>query len=265
MAKNDGPHNFTGSIGDRTYYNLKGVGPLVRKKRGPSKEEMDANPNFETTKQNNKEFGAAATVAKAIRMGLGQPSKEFQDSTFSGRLAGIIRTVIQYGEGEKGQRQCNLHMAPGRITGFPLSVANSLKRTYTAPYHCTINDQRTAITIHIPETKNYHHTSKPKYATYFKLTAALSLVSHYNYKEQSNTYLPVIPQQNAKGYHTETQAFELDKTYTNNEITLLIPDQKPLDSKVAATIWLGITYHTKNYSDFEDLQAQKAMECIAIL
>jgi hypothetical protein len=264
MAKNHGTLNFTGSIGDRTYYNLKGVGPIIRKKQGPSKADMDNNSNFAVTKQNNKEFGCAATAAKALRMGLGQIAKEFQDTTLSGRLAGKVRAIIQHGEGTTGQRLCNFHRAPGCLIGFPLSVANNFKRTFHAPYQCTVNDQRTAITVHIPNAEDHHHGSKPKYATYFKLTAALSLVSNYRYEDPSSTYLPIVPQQNGIGSNTETQPLQLGKAHNNNELILYIPDSKPLDVNVSATIWLGITYLTKDNLGYQSMQSQKAMECVAI-
>lgn len=259
MAKNNKGNNFTGSIGNLTYYNLKGVGPITREKYGPSKEDMDNNPNFAVTKQNNAEFGGASIVGKALRLGLGQIGKEFQDSTFSGRLAGKIRTVIQQGDGISGQRQCNLHKAPANIIDVPLKKTNIFSRIWSAPYQCTINNQGSAITIFIPKMESHHHTKPPKYAVYFKLTAALSLVS--NHQVINNTYTPIHPQQNGIGNQTQTQPLKLNSTHTNTTLTLNIPEGKSLAKDLAATIWLGITYLT---NDTYPMESQKAMQCIAI-
>lgn len=262
MAKNSGNDNFNGSIGDKTYYRLKGVGPVVRKKSSPSKEDFLNNPKFEKTRQNNKEFGGASVVAKAIRMGLGAAAKNFQDSTLSGRLSGLLRKIIAENQGIKSQRPCNITTHKDKLHNFQLSKFVKFDNIYTAKPVFTSNEERTSFTMTLQNTAKYNHIKPPKTATYFKLTLALSIVSNHIYNSVLDKYEPVNPIQNAIGTSLETDLFEIKETNNNVVLHINTPNNQALTNDVTATLWLGITYSILEGKKFYDLPSQKVMKCI---
>uniref|UniRef100_UPI004049DBBB hypothetical protein n=1 Tax=Gelidibacter sp. TaxID=2018083 RepID=UPI004049DBBB len=263
MAKNFNNDNFNGSIGDKTYYKLKGVGKVVRKKSGPSKQDFLNNPNFEKTRQNNKELGGASVVAKAIRLGLDPIGKEFQDSTLSGRLSGAIRHSIAAEQNTTSPRNCNIKKHYAKIQNFQLSKLINFNHIYSENNIITINDARTIITMKVNSTAKHNHIKPPKSASHFTFTIALSLVSNHHYNPASERYEPTNPQQNAIGTNVNSMYYKITETYNNEVFEIHIPNNQTLAQDVTATLWLGITYYILEGAKFYDLPSQKAMKCIA--
>lgn len=263
MAKNSGNDNFNGSIGNKTYYNLKDVGPIVREKSGPSKEDFINNPKFEKTRQNNKELGGGSTAAKAIRTGLGAIVKEYQDSILSGRLSNVLRKVIVANQSSTPNRPCIITTHKDKLHNFQLSKLVNFDNIYTAKPVFNSNDERTCITMTLQNTAKHNHIKPPKTATYFKLTLAFSSVSNHTYNHQLQKYEPTNPQQNAIGTSIDSILFEINQTYNNVMLNINSPINHALAPDVTATIWLGITYYIKEGEKFYDLPSQKAMKCIA--
>lgn len=263
MAKNFNSDDFNGSIGDKTYYTLKGVGKIVRKKYGPSKQEMQTNPNFAKTLRNNKEFGGASIAAKAVRTGLEHLSREFQDNTMSGRLTSVIRNIIASDKSNPNVRPCNITTNQLLIKRFQLSKAINFDNIYSGRPIATINDQQSIVTVTIGTTNANNHIKPPKNATHFKITAAMSLVANHEYNPTLNLYTPSNPQQNGIGTVIDSEYFAINQRYDNITLTLNTPYQQPLAPDVTATIWLGIIYYKLELNEFVSLHSQKAMNCIA--
>lgn len=264
MPKQKGLIKFTGTLNGMCYYVLNGQ-YIVRKAAGPSKERINNDPAFANVKSNNQEFAAASKLSKAIRQGLGNTGKQFKDTYMASRLTGACRKIIQKGRGSLGQREANLHNAPTALIGFQLNKHIPLDYIYSAKPKVTANSNRTTITISIPKSSKNHLKQIPKNATHYQLTAAISIVSAYQWQPNTNTYTAVNPEQNAFGTTTQTQPILCKIHQTNLNLQLQIPNNTNIPSTAAITVWLGITYLKEQNNSHTAYKTPKAMQCIAII
>ncbi len=264
MPKQKGLIKFTGTLNGMCYYMLNGQ-YIVRKAAGPSKERINNDPAFANVKSNNQEFAAASKLSKAIRQGLGNTAKQFKDTYMASRLTGACRKIMQKGRGNLGQREANLHNAPTALIGFQLNKNIPLHYIYSAKPKVTANSNRTIITISIPNSSKNHLKQIPKNATHYQLTAALSIVSAYEWQPNTNAYTAVNPEQNAIGITTQTQPILCKIPQTNLNLQLQIPNSTNIPSTAAITVWLGITYLKEQNNTHTAYKTPKAMQCIAII
>ena len=264
MPKQKGLLKLKGTLQGQCYYQLNGK-YVVRKAVGPSRERINTDPAFVNVKSNNQEFAAASKLSKAIRDGLSNNAKQFKDSYMAGRLTGCCRKIIQKGSGELGQREANLHNNPKALLGFQLNKAVPFNQIYTVKPKITNNNARNHIIISIPKSTLNNHKQRPKAATHFQLTAALSMVSNLQWQANLKAYQPTNTALNALGYTTQTQPLLCKIEYSNLELSLQIPNTEHIPENLAITVWLGITYlHIQNHNKTPYKSAQ-AMECIAVL
>ena len=90
-----------GSLGGLTFYEMDGKS-LVKTTSGVSKERILNDPNFKRTRENIQEFGASATLGKAMRNG----------------FTGIIREIATAINEEGGLNAVNLRVAEQYINEF---------------------------------------------------------------------------------------------------------------------------------------------------
>src|SRR4051812_5812842 len=103
MAKQKGIIKLKGSLGGITFYQRNGQ-DLTRETSGPTKHKIANDPNFIRTRENNQEFGGAASIGKAFRTGLVMDFKEMSDSTCTARVTKLMKQIISKGTGLRGQR-----------------------------------------------------------------------------------------------------------------------------------------------------------------
>ncbi|MBF8149493.1 hypothetical protein ITJ86_06265 [Winogradskyella sp. F6397] len=264
MPKQKGIFKFKGTISGQCYYQLNGE-YIVRKAVGPSRERINTDPAFVNVKRNNQEFAAATHLSKAIRRGLGDTGKAFQDTYMASRLTGRCRKVIQKGSGALGEREANLFNHPNAIIGFPLKKELPLQHIYTAKTVVSTNANRTIITVNIPKSDPHNHNQIPENATHFQLTVALSTVSNIAHQPIENKYITEEPNCNALGVAVQSQPLECKTAHRHISLQLQSPNTNNTPTNVAHTIWLGITYLKQQNNEFESIKTAKAMECIAVL
>ena len=105
MARLKGALNFTGSIGNLSAYNSKGIeDTLIRLKGGASREKIKKAREFTNTRKNNTEFGGAATAGKKIKEAIISVN-HLDHSRFQNRLNRICRYILnQDTENDWGKR-----------------------------------------------------------------------------------------------------------------------------------------------------------------
>lgn len=263
MPKQKGIIQLKGTLDGICYYQLNGK-YISRKAVGPSKERINNDPAFKNVKSNNQEFGAASMLSKAIRTGLAANAVNFKDTYMASRLSGLCRKIIQKGRGNLGQREANLHNNPKALIGFQLNKEKPFNQIYTVIPLITYNTSNNRITILIPKSTNNNLIKRPKSATHFQLTAALSIVSNYHWKPIVNAYKPIHPKQNGLGITQQTQPLDANIDHTQLKIQLHIPTTNPINPNTAITVWLGITYLEKQNNQYISFKTGQSMQCIAI-
>ncbi|GEM_PF-1900367 len=94
MATQLGLIKLKGSIGDLTFYESNGM-QLVRRKAGPTKQDLENNPRYQRTKENAREFGRIVTTSKCLRLLLLEVFSECADKKVFGRLVSRMSMVIK--------------------------------------------------------------------------------------------------------------------------------------------------------------------------
>lgn len=70
MARQKGVLKITGPLGNLSFFEDKRYGPIVRRKGGPSREQIQEAASCAVVRQNNAEFGAASRAGKLLRHSL---------------------------------------------------------------------------------------------------------------------------------------------------------------------------------------------------
>src|SRR6478609_9254268 len=150
MAKQKGIIRLKGSLGGITFYQRNGDN-LSREQNGPEKSKIQNDPNFARTRENNQEFGGAATIGKALRVGLVQEFDEMADSNTTGRITRLMKQIISRDiTGIRGQRAFAPVTYKSMFVNFQFSERNPFDSIFLAPFTAVPNAGRTDVTITIP-------------------------------------------------------------------------------------------------------------------
>ncbi|WP_166960009.1 hypothetical protein [Yeosuana marina] len=262
MAKQKGIIKLKGTLNGLCYYKLNGE-DIVRKAVGPSKERINNDPAFIQVKGNNQEFAAAVYLTKSISIGLGSVAKAFKDSYMHSRLTGVCRKIIQKGEGTKGQREANLFNDPESLIGFQLHKEKSFNQIRALILDVTTNAERNMVTITI---QRHAHDKLKKYTKSDRqvvYTAVVGLVAPQNWNKTLETYEPMCAEQNGLGFTIESKVESLNDQ--SQSIQLQVKTNMNIDSKVALTVWLGMSLVETTQNKQEAVQSHYGMQCIAVL
>ena len=264
MPKQKGIIKLKGTLNGVCYYPLKGM-YIKRKATGPSRERIYNDPAFKTVKANTQEFGGASKLSKAIRTGILETTKQFQDPTMSSRLTGTCYNIIQEGSGIPGKREANLANNPQALIGFKFNKKLALDNIYTAKPIITSKKNRRIITLNIPESSKKNLKKIPKTATHFQLIAALSVVSGYKCRPNQKAYRPITPKHNALGTTQKTQPLLCKIEHKNLQIKLETPVKTAVSKHASLVVWFGIQFIKQEGIQYYSLKNSKVMQCVTLL
>jgi hypothetical protein len=94
MPKQKGPIILQGTIGDKTYYKMKGQ-HLVRKKSSLTKKRVKKDPAFAKSRKSSELFGKASKLVKKIYDSL--PAKKKKHGAF-GKFTGFANELLHAGK-----------------------------------------------------------------------------------------------------------------------------------------------------------------------
>ena len=192
MSKQVGLIKLKGNIGGISFYKAGGE-DLARIANGPSKERIQNDATFQRTRENNTEFGGAATAAKSLRMGLATAVQGKGDARLPSRLTKIFKEISNKGTGSRGQRGIPLSGNRAMLEGFDFDERLSFSGIFNAPLTIAPNVARNQCVITAAAFLPRDFVKAPSGATYFRLVSALAVVSDYVYSASSGHYEPVDP------------------------------------------------------------------------
>lgn len=172
MAKPKGPLKIKGKLGDLSFYDSV-FGPIVRRKGGPDKKQIQKKKSFGAVRRNNSEFGKASAAGKLMRRGMIALLKQVYDHRLVWRVTQLmvqlknLDSVSEWGQRnvsngirtEAGQQL--LHFFEFN-SNMPLAVL--LKRDY-------VIDEKQRLILHdfVPA----RDLKRPKGATHVVIKSAL--------------------------------------------------------------------------------------------
>jgi hypothetical protein len=192
MSKQMGLIKLKGNIGGISFYKSGGE-DLARVANGPSRERIQNDATFQRTRENNNEFGGAATAAKALRMGLVTVLQDKGDSHLPARLTKIFREIVNKNTGQRGQRSIVLSGNRGMLDGFDFNERIGFSGIFNAPFTVVPNAARNQSVITVAPFMPKDLIKAPSGATYFRLVSGLGVVSDYTYNVVTGRYEATDP------------------------------------------------------------------------
>lgn len=222
MSKQTGIIKLDGAIGGIAFYQSQGQ-HLARAANGPSKERIANDAAFVRTRENNKEFGGAATAAKALRISVASILNIMADSRLVSRLTKTFKEICNKdATGIRGQRSILLSANKPALTNLNFNAAVSFSSAFNAPYTLTNVTARNSATATIPAFLPSSFITAPSGATHFQLIHALGVISDYTYNAATHMYTPTQPALNTIGAVTASASQSLS-VVTPAAITLTTP------------------------------------------
>lgn len=170
MARQKGVFKFTGTIDGVTYYDSK-YGPLVRKKGGPTTDQVKNDPVFKRVRENAREFGSCSKATKLLRAVLQPMMKDASDFQVTGRLNKLMHAIKNLDNtSARGERNVATGItspaAKDLVRGFDFNEMAKIDRVLKRPY--TVNTSTGMISI--PGLNPKEHFVFPASATHTKIT-----------------------------------------------------------------------------------------------
>lgn len=235
MASNNGPFDLNGSLYNLNFYRRRDVDKnLVRRKTGPTKEQVHHDPRFAMTRMNCTEFDGLSKGSKWIRRAL-RPLEAVRNYNWAGTLTGLLKPVQKLdGVSARGQRSVLLSQHPHLLEGFPLSRHTTFESVVCTPIGCTVNKDTGSARVELPQLAvgvNFRpHTPYP----YFRIIASLGVVPDLFYSPYGYTPDEALGQYVPQVAHTDWLGVKSGMPATALELSLPYPVAFPSYSLVLA-------------------------------
>jgi hypothetical protein len=179
MARQRGILKLEGTIGNITFYK-SADGYMAREKGGIDGNRIANDPNFQRTRENGKEFGAAGAAGKVLRTAFRALTINASDPRMVSRLTREMVKVIQMDiTNPRGQRNV-IDGEAELLQGFEFNAQGKLSTTLYAPYTLTIDrvtgDLKVVVDPYIPANM----INSPSGATHYKIITAGAEVDFEN-------------------------------------------------------------------------------------
>lgn len=177
MARINPDSSFNGSVGNLSFYKMRGVDqPIVRTKGGASKQKIKTHPNFEATRQINAEFGGRSTASKWI-MRMLWPLKALGDHNIAGPLNALMKPVQAMDTGSKqGERHIELSRFPSILEGFSLNQKTNFDSVVRSHVGCILSREKLQARVAIPALIPGINLHAPKSHPFYAITVAFGII-----------------------------------------------------------------------------------------
>ena len=175
--KQRGIINLDGTYGDVTFYKTRD-GYLARSKGGVSKERIKNDPKFVRVRENDKEFGEAASAGRLLRSTIAPLVKKAKDTRLISRLTQIMSKIIKFdATSPRGDRNVATAIAVADaktlLKGFEFNIRSQLSSILLIPYTLNTTDGK----VHIAGFNPVNDLNSPSGSTHLTLTSAFAIIN----------------------------------------------------------------------------------------
>ena len=183
---------FTGKLGELSAYRMRGCSKIVvRRKGGPSADQIKKSPNFTNTRYTMSEFGGCSRMGKHVRYAL-HPLKALSDNNFGSDINSVMRKVqLQDKTGLWGRRNIILSDHARILEGFPLNTESpTFDSVVRNPVYYAIDRERRAATVDIPHLlRSINYFPQNNHAM-FRVIVTLGVVPDMTFDTVSREFQP---------------------------------------------------------------------------
>ncbi|MBO9205244.1 MULTISPECIES: hypothetical protein [Niastella] len=252
---------ITGSLGNLSYYKIRGSDKIVVRRKGdPSGKRVKEAPEFERTRENNREFGGRSTAAKYIKSSL-HALNVIADYNFTGPLNALLRLVqVTDTVSDRGERNVLISKNPRLLEGVQLNRRNQLESIVRAPLSYSLQDQQ--VVIDLPELIPGINFITPASYPFYRFIALTAMIPDFYYTRERGKY-----QAQFGSYNTINRSTDwLPVTSRTNASKLIIdgfPANKPDNASIL--IALGISFGAINGAEIEPVNYVGAARIIGMI
>lgn len=165
---------------------------MARKATGPSRDRIMNDPRYQRTRENLSEFsGLSLGVSNLLRSFA--KVKHMRDSALRTRVSKILRKIMKYNPGIRGQRRFEISAQRQHFIGLELNAAQSLDSVFAGAPVLSHNAERTTATINIANVTTSDLPAIPSVATHFRMVQFLAVISDIAYDVDQKSYQLVNP------------------------------------------------------------------------
>ncbi|OQP44653.1 hypothetical protein A4H97_09820 [Niastella yeongjuensis] len=214
---------ITGTLDNLSYYKMRGSDKIiVRRKGGPSKNQVKNSDQFEQTRLNNKEFGGRSMTAKQIKSSM-FPMRYLADHNIIGPLNALLKPIQELDTvSEKGEREVRITRYPKLLEGFQLNRRSMLESIVRTPVKYNIQNQQ--VIVEIPELIPGINFLPPDNYPFYQFIAITSMVPDVMYNETlKKKYEPVGEPYTA---FTDTDWLPVNNRAAATQLIIDVPGEK---------------------------------------
>ncbi len=191
MAKLVGVPGYTGTIGELSAYRMQGVDKIIlRKKGGPTKQQIKKKASFAITRQLNEEFTGRMLMVKQLNQAM-QEIRHLYHGNDAGRLGAVCKKIQEADINSfLGKRSVLLSAAGYWLEGFSLNRYHPFDAIVKHPLAVSINKLTGTATISWPVLLPGLHLLNPLQQPFYRFVFVLSTVADMVYDEQQRRYHP---------------------------------------------------------------------------
>jgi hypothetical protein len=259
--------NITGSLGNLSFYKMRGVDKIVvRRKGGAPKEYVKNSPTFKVPRLYMSEFGGCSKMGKEVRLMM-HPVRVLSDYNFSGFINKALKIVQkQDGTGELGQRSIMLSKHPHLLAGFQLNKNTTFDSVLRTPITYTLDRKTLSARVNIPALLrdiNFHPNNGH---ARFCIDVSLGIVPDFTFDPGERAFRP-------SAWYTTMFApesvsspwFPALKGSPATSLEIKLTDQVPADESYSLMLTVGVRYGSPMEGDVvKDVKRAGVAKVIAV-
>lgn len=241
MAKNIGLIKISGKVGDLQFFQKDGK-TYVGLSSSVSKDRIMKDPAYQRTRENMSEFGASASISKAIREKL-IPLNGLIEKQLHTRLMKPLRALIDLGSGARGKRAAEFSLYGEEFEGLELNKSTTFSAVVLISGELTTNAERNQLVWVLPEFMPIDYLQIPEGATHFRFHLAGLSLSDYAPVGPKNKYKATNAAQNGLFDLQMSTLLPVSDLVTGGlTMTVDLPGAPTLDSDVKLVAFVGIEF-----------------------
>ena len=180
---------FTGSLGDLSFYRMRGTDKIVvRRKGGASKETIKKSPKFALPRLYMSEFGGCSTMGKEVRFMM-HPMRALADYNFSGFINKSLKLIQKQDPTSKlGQRAIELSKHPKLLEGFQLNKYTTFDSMIRSTLNWSIDVEKGSAKVEIPALVRDINFFPNNRHSKFSITISLGIVPDFKFNQANGKY-----------------------------------------------------------------------------
>ncbi|MBT1709957.1 hypothetical protein KK062_17055 [Fulvivirgaceae bacterium PWU5] len=234
---------FTGSLGDLSFYRMRGTDKIVvRRKGGASKEAIKKSPNFALPRLYMSEFGGCSTMGKEVRFMM-HPMRALADYNFSGFINKSLKLIQKQDSTSKlGQRAIELSKHPKLLEGFQLNKYTTFDSMVRSTLSWSIDEEKGSAKVEIPALVRDINFFPNNRHSKFSITISLGVVPDFKFNQATGKF--TAPKWYDTMYGCDYTSSEWHSALKGSPATTLelSLDQLPPDGGYSLMLGIGICF-----------------------